>query len=233
MSDKLQVSFFLPTRKGSSRVVNKNTRPFSGINGGLIELKLSQLIKSKKITEIIVSSNDPYCLETADVFAGKDTRIRIIERPESLCLDSTNLSDLIKYVPTITDSEHILWGHTTTPMASEKIYDEAILTYQEQLRNGYDSLISVCPFQNFLLDSSGHVFNNKTNIQWPRTQDLEVLYEINHAIFLTSKTNYIENNNRVGKTPFLFEMDKLHSIDVDWEEDFLIAETVYEKFNQL
>jgi CMP-N-acetylneuraminic acid synthetase len=230
MNDNIEVSFFLPTRKGSSRVKDKNTRPFSDYKGGLFELKLSQLIKSKKIADIIISSNDPICLEIANDYVGKDNRIRIIERPDSLCLDSTNLSDLINYVPNITDLEHILWGHTTTPMANEKIYDEAISTYQEQLINGYDSLIGVHPFQNFLLDSSGNVFNNTTKIQWPRTQDLEVLYEINHAVFLTSKNNYIQNGNRVGRSPFLFEMDKLHSIDVDWEDDFLIAEAIYEKF---
>ena len=31
-----KIAFFLPTRKGSERVKNKNTRPFAGIEGGLI-----------------------------------------------------------------------------------------------------------------------------------------------------------------------------------------------------
>lgn len=41
MSDK--VAFFLPTRKGSERVKNKNTRPFAGDEGGLVEIKIKQL----------------------------------------------------------------------------------------------------------------------------------------------------------------------------------------------
>ena len=32
-----KVAFFLPTRKGSERVKNKNTKPFAGIEGSLVE----------------------------------------------------------------------------------------------------------------------------------------------------------------------------------------------------
>ena len=42
-----KISFFLPTRKGSERVKNKNTRPFAGIKGGLVENKIKQLLSCK------------------------------------------------------------------------------------------------------------------------------------------------------------------------------------------
>lgn len=51
MSDK--VAFFLPTRKGSERVKNKNTRPFAGDEGGLVEIKIKQLFATKHIDEIL------------------------------------------------------------------------------------------------------------------------------------------------------------------------------------
>jgi hypothetical protein len=38
------ISFFLPARKGSQRVKNKNTRPFAGIQGVLLENKLNRLL---------------------------------------------------------------------------------------------------------------------------------------------------------------------------------------------
>ena len=43
MSEK--IAFFLPTRKGSERVKSKNTRPFAGIEGGLVENKIKQLLE--------------------------------------------------------------------------------------------------------------------------------------------------------------------------------------------
>ena len=89
-----KVAFFLPTRKGSERVKNKNTRPFAGIEGGLIENKLRQLIKTNLIDEIILSTNDEQCMAVAGKYTS-DKRLRIVPRPESLCLSSTNLQDLI------------------------------------------------------------------------------------------------------------------------------------------
>lgn len=228
---KDKVAFFLPTRKGSERVKNKNTRTFAGIEGGLIENKIRQLTESEYIDEIILSTNDEKCMEIADKY-NSDKRLRMIPRPEELCLGTTNLQDLICYVPTITNAEHILWGHVTTPLVDGKEYDKGIEMYISNLENGYDSLIGVTELKNFLLNKKSILINNTTNIPWPRTQDLETLYEINHTMFLAKREVYIEQKNRIGKTPFLYIMDKLHSFDVDWEEDFIIAEIIYKNLYQ-
>lgn len=86
--------------------------------------------------------------------------------------------------------------------------------------------------KNFLLNKYGVLINNTTDIPWPRTQDLEVLYEINHAVFLAKRDVYVEQKNRIGKKPLLYLMDELHSKDVDWEEDFTIAEMFYKNLYQ-
>lgn len=224
MSDK--VAFFLPTRKGSERVKNKNTRPFAGIDGGLVENKIRQLLSTNLIDEILFSSNDETCIEVAERFKS-DSRLRIVPRPNELCLSTTNLQDLICYVPTITDADHILWGHVTTPLVDASIYDDAISCYLNKVKEGYDSLVSVKELKNFLLNNEGHLINNTTNLPWPRTQDLEALYEINHAIFIASREIYIKQKNRLGNNPFLFIMDEIHSKDIDWEDDFVIAEMMF------
>ena len=46
-----KVAFFLPTRKGSERVKNKNTRTFAGIEGGLMANKIRQLLDTRLIDE--------------------------------------------------------------------------------------------------------------------------------------------------------------------------------------
>jgi N-acylneuraminate cytidylyltransferase len=221
------VAFFLPTRKGSRRVKNKNTRPFADIAGGLLENKLSQLIRTKNIAEILLSTNDDECIKIAENFVKRDTRLKILRRPEALCLDTTDLQDLIAYVPTITNAKNILWGHVTTPIADAEEYDRAVDIYFSKLKEGYDSLVSVTELKNFLLNKNGAVVNNSTAIQWPRTQDLEALYEVNHVIFLAGREAYEAQKNRIGKKPALHVMDKLNSFDIDWEEDFMIAEMIF------
>lgn len=227
MSDTT-VSFFLPTRKGSERVVNKNTRPFAGIEGGLVENKIRQLLASKRIDEIIFSSNDEKCIAVAEKYTS-DARLRIISRPDSLCLGTTNLQDLICYVPTVTEAEHIVWGHVTTPIVGAEDYDNAIDCYLEKIKEGYDSLVGVCELRNFLLNSSGKLINNSTKLPWPRTQDLESLYEINHTMFLASREIYIQSKNRLGVNPYLYVMDRIKGHDIDWPEDFKVAETLYKE----
>ena len=224
MSEK--IAFFLPTRKGSERVKSKNTRPFAGIEGGLVENKIKQLLATKHIDEILFSSNDEMCIAIAEKYAS-DSRLRIIPRPNELCLSTTNLQDLICYVPTITNADHILWGHVTTPLVEAKVYDTAIEQYLSKITKGYDSLVSVKELKNLLLNQEGKLVNNTTDIPWPRTQDLEPLYEINHAIFLAKRSVYTEQKNRIGQKPLLYIMDEIHSKDIDWEEDFKIAEIMY------
>lgn len=224
-----KIAFFLPTRKGSERVKSKNTRPFAGIDGGLVENKIKQLISSEKIDEIILSTNDETCIQIAEKYSS-EKRMRIIPRPEELCLSSTNLQDLICYVPTITNAEHILWGHVTTPLIGAKQYDIAINQYLVKLKEGYDSLIGVTELRNFLMNKKGNLINNTTAVSWPRTQDLEPLYEVNHTMFLAKREIYIRLKNRIGIKPFLYVMDQLHSKDIDWEEDFIIAEILYQRF---
>ena len=221
-----KVAFFLPTRKGSERVKNKNTRPFAGVEGGLMENKIKQLTASRLIDEIILSTNDEVCMEIAAKYSS-DSRLRIIPRPNELCLSSTNLQDLICYVPTITDAAHIIWGHVTTPIAGAEQYDAGIELYLSQLANGYDSLVGVKELKNFLLNKEGRLVNNTTDIPWPRTQDLEPLYEINHTMFIAPREVYIEQKNRLGTKPYLYVMDETHSFDIDWEEDFTIAEILF------
>lgn len=227
-----KIAFFLPTRKGSERVKNKNTRPFAGMDGGLIENKIRQLLGTKLIDEIILSTNDEKCMEVAQKYAS-DRRLRIIPRPDELCLSSTNLQDLICYVPTITAANHILWGHVTTPLAGAEEYDKGIELYLSKLNEGYDSLVGVTELKNFLLNKEGKLVNNTTDIPWPRTQDLEPLYEINHTMFLAKREVYTELKNRLGNKVLLHVMDEIHSKDIDWEDDFTIAEILYKQVNNI
>jgi len=230
---KQDITFFLPTRKGSQRVKHKNTRPFSAIEGGILELKLRQLFRSKALAEIVLSTNDEVSMEVAARVGKGEERLKVIPRPDALCLDSTLLTDLIRYVPGVVSCNHVIWGHVTTPFVDGADYDQAIDLYFSKLGDGYDSLLSVMGLQNFLLREDGTVFNNPGSNRWPRTQDLPKLFEVNHAMFIASKEIYQKTGDRVGAKPFLYEQDKIKSFDIDWEDDFLIAEAIYDKLQKL
>jgi CMP-N-acetylneuraminic acid synthetase len=228
------ITFFLPTRRGSQRVVNKNTRVFSDLPGGLLELKLLQLIQCTTFNEIVLSTNDEESVKVAAAVNNKTGgKIRIEIRPENLCTDDTPLTELINYVPQIIQNGHIIWCHVTTPFVTATDYDYAVRAYFSALQSGFDSLVTVKKFQNFLIKPGSNQIYNTNSAQsfekWPRTQDLPSLYEVNHAMFITSRDVYLTRNDRIGANIYFHEMNTMKSFDIDWEDDFLIAEAIYEK----
>jgi CMP-N-acetylneuraminic acid synthetase len=225
---KNSISVFLPTRNGSERVPNKNTRKFATFDFGLLQNKLEQLSSTKNVSEIVLSSNDLVSIEFAKLMAETDHRIKINVRPNYLASSQTNLVDLINYVPSVCNCEHILWTHVTSPFINGFDYDAAIESYFSLIRNGFDSMMSGKRVNNFLWSNeTNDLINRNGNLRWPRTQDLKPFYEIDSGFFISSKLNYLKYSDRVGVKPFLFEQEGFKSFDIDWESDFLMAESIY------
>lgn len=226
-----EVSIFLPTRKGSERIAKKNTRDFAGVKGGLLRIKLEQLCSLQDEIEIILSTNDEESQEIA--LSMNNSRVTVLERPNELASSSTDLRDLIDYAAEVCRSTHILWTHVTSPFTGQKEYDNALKKYFKVIeQQEYDSLMSGKWFQNFLWSMEEHsVINKREERKWPRTQDLLRYFEVDSAIFIATKQIYLTQRDRIGIKPYLFEQVGLPTFDVDWMEDFEIAEKLYTNEN--
>ena len=223
------ITVFLPCRAGSERVPEKNTRSFAGLEGGLLKIKLNQILKINLVDKIILSTNDPRVIEIAQNISD---RIVIDVRSEELSLSSTSTDDLIKYIPSIITEGHVLWTHTTSPFLTNDIYSEAIKIYLENLEIGiHDSLMTVNKLQTFLWDKNGSFNYDRKIEKWPRTQTIKELYEINSGIFINSIENYIKFQDRIASNPYLMNTKGYSSFDIDWPEDFELAEMIYKKIN--
>lgn len=223
------ISVFLPCRAGSERIPQKNTKSFAGVDGGLLKIKLNQLLKIKQIDKIVLSTDDEKVKEIGSKISN---RIVIDDRPGHLAKSSTSTDEVINYIPSIISEGHVLWTHVTSPFLSEDVYNESIETYLTNLKEGtFDSLMTVNSFQSFLWDEKGS-FNYNRNIEkWPRTQTLKKLYEINSGIFINSVDNYKKYKDRIGSKPYLFETTGFSSFDIDWPDDFILGELIYKKIN--
>lgn len=223
------MTVFLPCRAGSERVPHKNTKLFCGIDGGLVKIKLQQLLNIKSIDSIVLSTNDNEVINIAKKISNT---IIIDKRPEHLALSSTNTDELVNYVPKIIDSKHILWTHVTSPFLDAGYYEKAIENYYYNLEStDFDSLMSVNKLQNFIWNKTGSVNYDRQIEKWPRTQTLDILFEINSGIFINSRENYMHFKDRIGKRPFLFETEGYASFDIDWPDDFGMAELIYKHLN--
>ena len=219
------IDIFLPCRSSSMRVKNKNIKKFSDKKFGLFELKISQLILVKGVRNIVVSTNDKKIINFLK--KKKIKKIIIDKRPNNLCTSSTSTDQVIKYVPKIIRSDHILWTHVTSPFFDNKEYERAINIYKKNLKK-YDSLMGVTKIQDFIYDEKKPINFDKKKERWPQTQSLKKLFIVNNTIFLSSKKNYVKYDDRIGKKAYLMDVKKIKSFDIDWPEDFKIAENIYE-----
>jgi len=228
------ISVFLPTRKNSERVVHKNTRDFAGVRGGLLKIKLEQLLKINGVDEVVLSTNDEASILVASEF--NDPKLKIIRRPDELCLSDTKLSDLIAYVPGVIKNEIIMWVHVTSPFLTHHDYENALSVFLENSESKqWDSMASVSKIQQFIWDNEDNKMINfdMSHGYWPRTQDLKPLYLINNGFFISTRENYIKHNNRVGPNMGIYELDKIKEFDIDWEDDFKLAEIMYKHLHKI
>lgn len=222
----MKVNVFLPCRKGSERVKNKNIRSISKYKYGLIEIKLNQLLKSKYINNIYLSTNDDEIIKYASALNSE--RIIIHKRKEDLSSSNTSTDQIVPHVLELIGEGEIMWTHVTSPFISAELYNKIILSYFNNKKKGYDSLMTTNLIYGYLWDKKGAINYNCNIEKWPRTQTLSPIHEINSAVFLSNSSNYQKFDDRIGAKPFLYPVDKIEGFDIDWEDDFKIAECLIE-----
>ncbi|HJP19820.1 MAG TPA: hypothetical protein QF468_14340 [Nitrospinota bacterium] len=206
--------------KGTSeRIKKKNTRPFHNTN--LLELKLSQLKKVKGFHEIIVSSEDSGILETA---RKKGVNVHI--RDPKYSTSFLPPSELFSYIASEISGEHIAWVNVTNPLFESNAYDKAIEAYNN-LDSKYNCLTSVYEVKNNLF-YKGRPINFQAN-PWPRSQDLEGVCAMSHAINIMRREEMIPLGSYLGSSPYFFYMDSISSLDIDYQIDFDFCEMIYKK----
>jgi len=222
-----KITAFLPCRAGSERVPQKNIKRFCNYDFGLIEIKLNQLDQVEGIDEIILSTNDANILKYAETLNIE--KLRLHTRDEQLSSSQTSTDQLINHALDLIPEGDILWTHVTSPFVTNKHYDKIISCYKGKKEEGYDSLMTVNEVYSFLWQDGKPINYDRNLEKWPRTQTLKLVNEVNSAVFLASSEIYKKQKDRIGSNPYLYKLDKVVSHDIDWPEDFIIAECMVEK----
>lgn len=224
----LNLSVFIPIRKGSKRIKNKNLKSLPGLAKGLTELKIIQLKKLKKIFKNKFKSNLDVIItsdcQKVKLFLKKFKWIKIFDRPKNTASDDS-LKKLIKYVPKICKTDYILWTHVTSPLFNERDYFNFIKKFisAKKKDKSLKSAFSADEIQKFILSKNGDwISHNYKRKNWPRTQDLSPLYIVNSAVFLCERKIYLTEKDRLSKKPLPIKSRINSGFDVDNMEDFKI-----------
>ena len=215
-----KVTAVVPVRKGSQRVISKNTRPFADTT--LLDLKLVVLKHVKGLDQIVVNTD----CETSIAIA-KNHGVNIYKR-ENYYASSAVTNDVHwRHIAEVTDTEILMMAQTTSPMIKVSTYQKALEDFLDS-DESFGSINSVSPEKKFLwLDGKPMNYDiNKT----PKSQDLPSIVSLNFAITIIAKQTMFERGNVIAHNPRFIELDKIQSIDVDDQLDFEFAEFAFKKY---
>lgn len=219
---------FIPARAGSERVKQKNTRPFAGFEGGLLELKLRQLALLPDFSKITVSSNDPAVLAYSEWFHDHvDPRVDAQPRPDRYGHSETSMGEFIRdYIAYMEQDAVMFWTHVTHPLLTSAVYRRVIAAYRQAEAKGHDSLITATKLQRFLW-RNGKPFNYDNSVEkWPRSQDIEPVYEINHGVYMMPYAVMRETGDRIGNRPYFHPLHEHEAMDIDWQDQFDLMDEI-------
>ncbi|MBU2018191.1 MAG: acylneuraminate cytidylyltransferase family protein [Bacteroidetes bacterium] len=209
----------------SERVKGKNVRLFNG--KPLCLHVLESLVSIEAIDQIIINTDSPEIEQLTSSYE----KVKIHHRPADLQGHMVSMNKIIQYDIENSKAEHFIQTHSTNPLILSATINKALKVYEEMLSD-YDSVFSVTRLQTRLYEENGQALNHDPNILL-RTQDLKPLFEENSNFYIFSKESFFKTNGkRIGLKPWLFEVNKLEALDIDEEEDFLLAEAV-QKLNIL
>lgn len=214
----MKIIAVVPMKLNNRRLPQKNTKCFT--NGEpLCYYILNTLKQISQIDEVYV-----YC-SNEDIKNFIPERVRYLKRCESLDTDKTSMNDVLLAFANDIDADVYVMTHTTAPFISK----ESILKGLVAVTDGdYDSSFAAKKLQDFLW-KDGVPFNyTLDNI--PRTQDLEPLYEETSGFYIYKKSVIKDFKRRIGKKPYIVEVGEIESIDIDEEQDFMIADAIYNHF---
>lgn len=215
----MKISALIPIKEHIERIPGKNFKQFAG--KPLHLWIISTLLKSKLIDRIYIDTDSKLICDHYKKFDN----IQVLKRPARLCGDNIDMNKIIGNSIKAITNEHILQTHVTNPLLSIKTINAAIKRYFITLNANYDSLFSVTVQKKRFYFLNQKPVNHDPAVLL-NTQDLEPLLEENSNLYIFSKTSFSKTNSRIGTRPILFSMNYLEAIDIDYLEDFKLAELV-------
>ncbi len=222
--DNIKVKALIFMKQHSVRVPRKNTRMFCG--KPLFHWILQTLKSSKYISEIIINTDSVEIATEAEKYFGTITHMR----PEYLIkIDSNEANQIIEYDLSLVEGDIFLQTHSTNPNLNVETIDRSIEVFLKEKNMGYDSLMSVTALKKRFYWPDGRPVNHDP-LSLIKTQEQPELYEENSCIYIFSRETFMENKNRIGRSPLFFKVDPLEAVDIDEETDFVIAEAIKRQF---
>jgi NAD(P)-dependent dehydrogenase (short-subunit alcohol dehydrogenase family)/CMP-N-acetylneuraminic acid synthetase len=217
----------IPIKHISERFPGKNFKILCGFPLYLWIIKVLQVVVDK----ILIETDSP----TIESECASLNKVHVIMRPENICGHTVSTNKLINHILTLSDSEISKLGisrsefddstfiqtHVTNPCLTAETLIDAFNFYHI---GGSDSVFCVTKKQSRFYDNEFSPINHDPDHLIP-TQQLKPLYEDNSCFYIFSKKSFMKHGNRISADSDYYVINnKWEAIDIDYEEDFELAE---------
>lgn len=219
----MKVACFIPIKSNSERVKGKNFRLLCG--KPLYQHVIENAIKANCFDDIFVDTNSEEIMSFCQLKG-----VKIIERKEELAKNTANGNDLLNYHFSLyPEYDYYFQLFATAPFLQPQSISKAV----NGLIGGsnFDSTFTALRQQSFF-------WYCKTPINYrpcilPRSQDMEPVYEETTGLYGMTAEALKKYHCRIGAKPNIVEVNKFEAVDINTEDDLLMAEFVGKSYWKL
>lgn len=211
----MKVVAFVPIKLNNERMSNKNLMRFDD-GTPMCHLVFNTLSAVREIDEVYCYCSNP---KIKDYLTG---RVKFLQRDRSLDTAATKCGEFINAFLNDVNSDIVVLSHVTSPFLRADTVKKCIAA----VKNGkYDSAFSASKVQEFFWQDGLPLNFDPTST--PRSQDLPIFYKETSGCFTFTREMFIKTKRRIGFRPYMCEVDKIEEIDINYPQDFEIANAIY------
>jgi len=207
----MKIVAFVPIKFYSQRLENKNFLLLD--NKPLCSHIFDTLNKVERIDEIYV-----YC-SNSKIMNCIPNNIKLLTRSSTLDSNNTLGIELYQDFCSRVSADIYILAHATSPFISYQSINKGL---DSILIDNYDSSLSVKQVNNFVWYQAKPLNYSINHI--PRTQTIEPIYLETSGFYIFKQEVINKLYTRIGDNPYLVIVDNKEGIDIDTEEDFVIAQ---------
>ena len=210
---------FIPLRKNSKGIKNKNKRKMVG--RPLFTWVLGEAIFSD-LDEVFVFTDDENIISFINKEYSWTNKVKALSRSKESASDKASTESAILEFCNIINYDFDLFCllQATSPITTRNDINNCI---NKLTNDQYDSALTVAQTHRFIWNEDGTPINYDI-FKRPRRQDFEGLLVENGAVYVTTKASLKETQNRLSNKIAIVKMDDESLHEIDSESDWIIIE---------
>ena len=214
---------FIPARGGSKSIPFKNIKSFCG--KPLIYWTIKAAVETNKVDQVVIATDSLEIEETVKSFSFD--KVKVYRRDKKNAEDTSSTESVIlEYLSksNLSNKDCFILIQATSPLLIKNDIEKGLNIFNEN-----DSVLSCVKSKRFLWSDKGKPLNYDYKNR-PRMQDFAGFLMENGAFYISSIHDILKSENRISGKIGVSEMPEYTAVEIDEEEDWIIAESLMRRF---